>query len=558
MKIFITGITSFLGKAFIPKLLEKLSDQDKIYCLVRKDLDFIDKKVQLLHGILENIEKYDYILKEVDYVFHFAANATFGSNEDYFRVNYQPTKKMVEILKENKKLKNFIYLSSIGAFDRHKSDNCRKPINNKNIPSPRSLYGKSKLFAEKCIKESGIPYTIIRPTWIYGKDMRSNSHINKFVSMVVDNKKIMHFGFKGKVSLIHVEDLANALVNALNNEKIICNEYFGSSESLSIGEIFRIIYNKINNKEIKQIGIPSFYWFFSKVHSILPLTVANLFLDYLCAQDDDFWKDFNLHDKKTFKDGVDDVIKSNIRYAGKYVITGANSGIGLALAKLLVNAGKKLILIDKDSFNLEMFKNHEKIICDLSDLSQIRSLAKRLSSEKIFCLINNAGIGLKGNFADLDCEKMEEVVKVNITAPLYLTKLLIDNLIKNESIIVNVISSIAFNPLPGMSIYSASKAFLNNWSESISYELRKTNTVITFSPSGTKTNFQKNAGVKILNDGKGLLSPEYVARKILESIKKKKKVVILGFGTKILLFISKLLPRTINILFWGKLLERYR
>jgi short-subunit dehydrogenase len=109
-----------------------------------------------------------------------------------------------------------------------------------------------------------------------------------------------------------------------------------------------------------------------------------------------------------------------------------------------------------------------------------------------------------------------------------------------------------------MLLYSATKAFISNWSESLTYELRATNKVVTFSPSGTLTNFQKEAGVKVEKGGKGLLKPEHVADEIIKAVKTGKSVVILGLKTNMLLLFSKVLPRKTNIAFWGRLFEKMR
>lgn len=558
MKVFITGVTSFLGKSFFPKLLTILNTNDEIFILVRKELKIKDNRVKQLVGDLREIENFKKELLDSNYIFHIAANAVFKGDDDYFETNFIPTQKMVDVVKDSLNLKNFIYVSSIGAVDRHKSDRCGNPININNTPNPRSNYGKSKLKSERYIINSRIPYTIIRPSWIYGKDMRSNSHINQFVNMVLNKSPLIKFNFPGKVSIIFVDDLSNALINAINNNKIINKTYFAATENISIGQIFKLIYKKIYNEDLNQINLPNLNFLFSRIHFFIPILISNLFIDYLCAHDEMFWEDFNIKNKINIEIGIEEVIKSNVKKNGAYIITGANSGIGFSLAKLLNSQGKRLILIDKNIENLKFFKNQKIIKCDLYDFIENPDLLDDLIEEKIYCLINNAGIGLKGNFEKLKEEDIKKIVYVNALVPVMLTKKLINNLIKNEGVIVNITSNIAFNPLPGMSLYSATKAFLDNWSASITYELRKSISVITFAPSGTYTNFQQSCGVKILNEGRGLLSPEVVAKKIVSSIENKKRFVVVGAVTKIFLLVSKLLPRNLNIKLWGKLFEKLR
>ena len=139
-----------------------------------------------------------------------------------------------------------------------------------------------------------------------------------------------------------------------------------------------------------------------------------------------------------------------------------------------------------------------------------------------------------------------------------LTKLLLPQLKRDRASIVNVASSVAFNPLPNMSLCAASKAFVLNWSEALSYELRHTNRVLTVSLSATRTGFQKASGLPV-EDGRGLQSAEYVAARIIKCLGGKKHSVVLGgAGTRALLLVSRFLPRDLNVKLWGILFERMR
>lgn len=558
MNIFVTGASGFVGKRFLSDLLAAAAPDWRIRVLARRPLRAAGPQVEVLQGDLENIGAHRNALLECDYVFHLAANATFDGDADYDAANLHPVREMVRILKGGSRLRNFVFTSTIGAVDRHDSDDCSRPLNADSVPSPRSRYGKSKLAAERLLRGSGLPFTIIRPSWVYGEDMRTGSHINRFVTMVHDGHPVRHLAFPGKVSLIHVGDLSLALVRCIDNPAAVGRTFFAETEALPIGGILATISDKLAGKKPFRVPVPSFSFLVGRVHGKLPLAVANLFVDYLCARDPEFARVFGLDAPVRFADGVEDVIRTNVRIAGTWVITGANSGIGFALARRLADCGTPLALIDRETENLSRFSSAAVYRADLANEAEIDALVESLSRTKIACLVNNAGVGLRGRFRDLPVEAIRSMIAVNAAAPLLLTRKLMENLVANESVIVNVASSVAYNPLPYMSVYAASKAFVGNWSESITYEMRKTNRVVTFSPSGTRTGFQQSADVKVQKDGKGLLTPEFVADRILRAALRGKQVVVLGLPSRVLLAVSRFLPRTLNLRLWGRLFEKYR
>lgn len=366
--VFITGATGFVGSYLLKELLGKLGPQSKIFVFSRKHIDSADTRVANIIGSLQDIEEYAGPLKESNYVFHLAADATFGNDIDYHAVNTLPTQKIVDILKQSTKLENFIFVSTIGALDRGKEDVCTAPLSVHSIPAPTSAYGTSKLAAEQYIKESGISHTIVRPTWVYGRNMRVRSHLSAFVSMVHAKSKMINFNFPGVVSLIHVEDLAFALSNILENKQAIKKTYIAETEALPIGKIFSTFYEHIKGEPPKQIPVSRFSFVLGKLHSKLPLTISNLFLDYLFAKDDNFRRDLLLNRTPfTLDEKAIDVISTHISVTGYWLVTGANSGIGYELACRLHAAGKQLILVDKELTNLTGFGKQLIIHCDLSD-----------------------------------------------------------------------------------------------------------------------------------------------------------------------------------------------
>ena len=135
--------------------------------------------------------------------------------------------------------------------------------------------------------------------------------------------------------------------------------------------------------------------------------------------------------------------------------------------------------------------------------------------------------------------------------------MLLNKLKNDNSVIVNIASSVAYNPLPGMATYAASKAFLLNWSLALGEELKATNKVITFSPAGTKTNFQNSAGVKNV-DSPSLFDAETVADAIIQAIKKKKVHTIMGIKTNLFILLIRLIPHKYRLAVLSQIFEKNR
>lgn len=187
----------------------------------------------------------------------------------------------------------------------------------------------------------------------------------------------------------------------------------------------------------------------------------------------------------------------------KALITGASSGIGRDMAKILAKRGYELILVARDEASLEKLKNElnveTKIVC--MDLSAVEN-CKRLHQEnpEVNLLINNAGFGDCGSFEKTSLDKEINMINTNITAYHILTKLyLIDMKNKNEGQILNVASIAGFMPGPLMSTYYATKSYIVKLSEGIREELNKEKSNVKISilcPGPVKTNFNNVANVK--------------------------------------------------------------
>lgn len=187
----------------------------------------------------------------------------------------------------------------------------------------------------------------------------------------------------------------------------------------------------------------------------------------------------------------------------KALITGASSGIGRDMARILAEKGCDLVLVARDEEKLNSLKNelntNVKIVT--MDLS-IADNCKKLHAENpdVDLLINNAGFGDCGNFTKTSLDKEISMINTNITAYHILTKLyLIDMKKVNRGHILNVASIAGFMPGPLMSTYYATKSYIVRLSEGIREELKKEKSNVKISilcPGPVNTNFNKVANVK--------------------------------------------------------------
>ncbi len=234
----------------------------------------------------------------------------------------------------------------------------------------------------------------------------------------------------------------------------------------------------------------------------------------------------------------------------KALITGASSGIGRDIARVLSDRGYDLILVARDKEKLEEVKNSLKtkvqlVVLDLANEKSIKDLYVITQQEDINLLINNAGFGLLGNYRKTDLLKEIDMINVNIKAVHILTKMFLKYFeSKKEGHIINV-SSIA-GLMPGgplMATYYATKSYIASFTCSIYEELRRNKSDVKISllcPGPVATNFDNVAGVRF---SLKQLSSEYVAKYVIEqALDKNKFLIIPGFKIKLLMFIKRILP----------------
>lgn len=244
------------------------------------------------------------------------------------------------------------------------------------------------------------------------------------------------------------------------------------------------------------------------------------------------------------------------------LVTGAAKGIGKSMAQQLALRNYKLLLIDIDSNGLAITKAElEKssgvqvayLVADLS-LPETADVIFEWSAawhNELEVLVNNAAFGLNGAFKDLPLQEQLNIINVNIKSVVALCHLFIPVFKKRKSgFILNMGSNAAYQPVPYLNIYAASKAFIISFTRSLRYELQSSGiSVSCVSPGSTDTNFVDRAGMgtHIRKTAERYnMTPEAVAKIAVNSLLNKKAERITGFQTKLGVFLSWLAPKSLS------------
>ena len=240
------------------------------------------------------------------------------------------------------------------------------------------------------------------------------------------------------------------------------------------------------------------------------------------------------------------------------LITGASSGIGRDMARILNNLNYDIIITARNEENLKELKkeliekNNNKVDIYLADLSKEEECLKLYNEVKekyqnIDLLINNAGFGLCGKMINTDLETEMKMVDTNIKAVHILTKMFLKDMVERDSgRILNVASVASFMAGPLMATYYATKNYVLRFSQAIREELKKDKSNVKISvlcPGPVNTNFNKVANVRFALKG---LSSEYVAKYAINKTLKGKFLIIPGWKIKMARFLSKISPDTIS------------
>jgi short-subunit dehydrogenase len=255
-----------------------------------------------------------------------------------------------------------------------------------------------------------------------------------------------------------------------------------------------------------------------------------------------------------------------MRYTGvTALVTGASSGLGAEFAAKLAARGADLVLVARRVEKLETLAEQLETDHGVSVQTVGFDLAEPGAGQRLFdtvqersipvsILVNNAGLGSQGVFAESDQARVHDQLAVNVTALTEITRAFVPGLVsRGEGAIVNVASLTAYMPMPGMAVYAACKSFVLNFTEALSYELRNSGVrVMAISPGPTRTEFYAESGADESNTR--FETPERVVQTALKALDSSRKPasIVSGRSNRMTSRILGLLPRRATVTLAGR------
>lgn len=236
------------------------------------------------------------------------------------------------------------------------------------------------------------------------------------------------------------------------------------------------------------------------------------------------------------------------------LVTGASSGIGREIAVKLAEKGVRVIITGRNRQALEELQSQlgrERAMIITADLTMETECVRLFEECKKYgtdMLINNAGFGAYGRFAETDLEKEIDMIKVNVTAMHILFKLFLQEFRKNNrGYILNVASAAGFMPGPYMAAYYAGKNYVVRLTQAVREELRREGSAVyvgALCPGPVATNFNRTAGV---NYELGGITAECAAECAVKGMKKRRGIIVPSLPIKAVVAASRLVPPEILV-----------
>jgi hypothetical protein len=242
------------------------------------------------------------------------------------------------------------------------------------------------------------------------------------------------------------------------------------------------------------------------------------------------------------------------------LVTGASAGIGRSLAHRFARAGHHCVLLARsedalhalaDTLASDYDVGTDVVVADLSAPDAADDVTATLEERglTVDVLVNNAGVGARGAFAELGVRRQVDLIRVNVTALTHLTRRLLPGMLeRGRGGVLNVASTAGFQPGPRMTVYYATKAYVLSFSEGLHEETTGTGVTVTcLAPGPTRTAFAERAGMTdaTLFDLGPTMSPRTVANAGYDGLQAGRAVVVPGWPNKMGAFLIRFTPRPV-------------
>lgn len=253
------------------------------------------------------------------------------------------------------------------------------------------------------------------------------------------------------------------------------------------------------------------------------------------------------------------------------LVTGASSGIGKAMARELAEQGAHLVLVSRNAPRLEQEAEDLRVRFGVNVHVFPEDLERPEDRLELFAwigkngltvdmLVNNAGVAHYGPFAKASFEDTSAMLDLNIHALTHLTRLFLPGMIERRTGgVLNVASTAGFQPLPNLSVYAASKAFVLNFSEALREECKGAGVrIFCLCPGNTLTRFHQTAGIdkqRMFFSASAADVARFALRKFLKT---RQPSAIYGFWNKLMIYAERLSPRRLTVFVTGLMYKKNR
>ena len=248
------------------------------------------------------------------------------------------------------------------------------------------------------------------------------------------------------------------------------------------------------------------------------------------------------------------------------IITGASRGIGACFAEAFAKRARPLILAARSQGDLDALANRltetyhvavSCVACNLATPAGVQVLTEACKGNNIDCLVNNAGVGMGGDFAEQSADAIDSMLFLNMQAVTRLTHAFLPSLKAHRGALINVASHAAFQPVPYMAAYAASKAYVLHFTEALHRELLPYGVrVQAFCPAATDTAFFEVAAIDVAKTRFKPGSIHEVVDASFKGLASNKAFVIPGLKNRLLTFSGRLVTRSMVAKVGQKLMGR--